>query len=67
MNELILADKELEVGGMAQGEPPHLAGLPQQRDDCLLPVGRQNPVQGVRHRKDGDERLSECLPLGYVI
>ena len=26
--------------GMAQGEPPHLAGLPQQRDDCLLPVGR---------------------------
>ena len=77
MNELILADRELEVGfigkldallegiermdtscklsneqfltdkpdgqggvGMAQGEPPHLAGLPQQRDDCLLPVGR---------------------------
>ena len=56
MNELIFADQELEVGfigkldallGMAQGEPPHLARLPQQRDDCLLPVGRQNPVQGV--------------------
>ena len=81
MNELIFADQELEVGfigkldallegigvGMAQGEPPHLAGLPQQRDDCLLPVGRQNSVQGVRHRKDGDERVSERLPLGYVI
>ena len=86
MNELILADQELEVGfiekldamlegiermgtgsGMAQGEPPHLAGLPQQRDDCLLSVGRQNPVQGIRHRKDGDEWVSERLPLGYVI
>ena len=29
-NEQFLTDKE---------EPPHLAGLPQQRDDCLLPVG----------------------------
>ena len=71
MNELIFADRELEVGfigkldallegiermgascvpdgqggvGMAQGEPPHLAGLPQQRDDCLLPVGWQDSV-----------------------
>ena len=59
MNDLIISDRELEVGFIgkldalfegiermdaAQGEPPHLAGLPQQRDDCLLPVGWKNSV-----------------------
>ena len=98
MNDLIFADRELEVGfigqldallegiermdashkasptipdgqgsvGMAQSEPTYLAGLPQQRDGVLLPVGWKNPVQGVRYRKATDERLSERLPHGNV-
>ena len=41
-NEQFLTDKE--VSSWLKGEPTHLAGLPQQRDDCLLPVGRKNLV-----------------------
>ena len=65
MNELILADRELEVGFIGKLDAL-LEGIErmdtscklsneqfltdkQQRDDCLLPVGRQNSVQRVRH------------------
>ena len=35
----------------AESEPTHLAGLPQQRHNRLLPVGRQDSIQGIGHRK----------------
>ena len=35
--------------GKAESEPPYLAGLPKQRGGVLLPIGRQNPVQRIRH------------------
>ena len=34
-----------------KSEPTHLAGLPQQRHNRLLPVGRQDSIQGIGHRK----------------
>ena len=42
---------------MAQGEPPHLAGLPQQRHSALHTGRRQDSLPGFRHRKDTDERV----------
>ena len=97
MNELILADQELEVGfigkldallegiermGAGKASPSNEQFLTDKEVSAWLKVsrrtlqdyrnnglsvGRKNPVQGIGHRKDGDERVSECLPLGNVI
>ena len=47
--------------GTAESEPPHLAGLPQQRDDCLLSVGWKDSLQGIGHRKDACRQLPRSI------
>ena len=42
----------------------HLAGLPQQRGGVLLPVGRQDSVQGIRHRKYACRQLPGSVQIG---
>lgn len=51
-----LPDGQGDVG-TAESEPPYLAGLSQQRDDSLLPVGRQDSLQGIGHRADACRQL----------
>ena len=50
-----------------ESEPPHLAGLPQQRDDCLLPVGRQDSLQGIGHRADACRKLSGGVQIASIV
>ena len=49
--------------GTDESEPPHLAGLPQQRNDSLLPVGRQDSVQGIGHRADACRQLPGSVQI----
>ena len=58
-------DRLLDGGGVgtAESEPTHLAGLPQQRHNRLLPVGRQDSVQGIGHRKDACRQLPGSVQI----
>ena len=63
VNEL-LAKKSLnkwmdnqEVCQQLNISPPHLTRLPQQRNNILLPVRRQDSLQGIGHRADACRKL----------
>ena len=45
----------------------HLAGLPQQRHNRLLPVGRQDSVQGIGHRTDACRQLPGSVQTASII
>ena len=53
--------------GTAESEPTHLAGLPQQRHNRLLPVGRQDSIQGIGHRTDACRQLSGGVQIASII
>ena len=96
MNELILADRELEVGFIGKldallegiermdagckASPSKEQFLTDKEVSAWLKVSRRTlqdyrnngmvsyyQLGGIRHRKDGDERVSERLPLGNVM
>ena len=52
------------IENSAESEPTHLAGLPQQRHNRLLPVGRQDSIQGIGHRTDACRQLSGGVQIG---
>ena len=60
--ENFMANSRPTLGGERfltdKSEPTHLAGLPQQRHNRLLPVGRQDSIQGIGHRTDACRQLS---------
>ena len=49
---------------MANSRPTLGAGLPQQRHNRLLPVGRQDSIQGIGHRKYACRQLSGGVQIG---
>ena len=51
--------------GTTESEPPHLAGLPQHRNDSLLPVGRQDSLQGIGHRADACRQLPGSVQIAF--
>ena len=62
--ERFLTDKEVSARLKVSREPAHLAGLPQQRHNRLLPVGRQDSVQGIGHRTDACHQLPGSVQVG---
>ena len=66
-NERFLTDREVSARRTAESEPTHLAGLPQQRHNRLLPVGRQDSIQGIGHRTDACRQLPGSVQTASII